>query len=79
MKKFIELQLFLASIGLIAGDNSVLLLSHNQLITSSTLRWVSASNGQIPENAVEGATKTKASEYSNVNKIHQNEKIVKAT
>lgn len=60
MSKCLKLFLILAGVGLTASDHSVQFLStgnYDQLVTSSTLKWVSAANGKVPINAVVGAKK----------------------
>ena len=58
IKYLIGLQLLLIGISLVESDSSVQFLNQfRQLYTSSTLKWVSAKNGEVPINAVVGAFK----------------------
>lgn len=58
--------LLLTGVSLTISDHSVQLLStlnSDQLVTSSTLKWISAKNGKIPVNAVIGASRRSHSKY----------------
>ena len=66
MQKWFGFVLLLTEVYLTASDHSVQFLStlnYGQLVTSSTLKWISAENGKIPKNSVIGATRNSQSKF----------------